>query len=289
VPRSWPGSARAAARSRSARSARSRSSARDSSRTRTRSSSAARSSSRSRAASARAWAYSAAASASRCSAACSRATASAQAAGDLLPFPGGVGADLVQVARGGLADPGILGPGILGPGPGRGRALPGLLGVGAGLVAGGLGGPDEVLGLGPCLVGFLTCLLDLAIGAGLRLGDAGGQGGLGLGDRLVPLGLSGADLAGGGLADPGGLGVGLGPGQRGLLEALGGALPGLLAGGLGGLQRVLKVRFPLSLCARTRLYSASRTRSRAFCLSSRSACRLLSGAQDSDVRGKWRH
>ena len=67
-----------------------------------------------------------------------------QAAGDLLPFPGGVGADLVQVTRGGLADPGGLGPGILGLGPGRSRALPGLLGLGAGLVAGGLGGPDEV-------------------------------------------------------------------------------------------------------------------------------------------------
>jgi hypothetical protein len=125
------------------------------------------------------------------------------------PLAGGVG-----------ADPGGLGPGILGLGPGRGRALPGL-------VTGFLGGPDEVLGLGPGLAGFLLCLPDLAVGADLRLGD-----------RLVPLGLGGADLAGGGLADP----LGFGPGQRGLLEGLGGSLLGLLAGGFGGLQLLVHLR-----------------------------------------------
>ena len=46
----------------------------------------------------------------------------------------------------------------------------------------------------------------------------------------------------GGLAGPLDLGCGLGPGQRGLLEGLGGALLGLLAGGLGGLQLLVHLR-----------------------------------------------
>ncbi len=84
-----------------------------------------------------------------------------EAGGDLLPFPGGVGAELVQVTCGGLAGP------------------PGLLSVGAGLVPGVLGGADEglSLGAGP-LDRFPRCRL-----RGRRacpgLGDGSGLAGLG--------------------------------------------------------------------------------------------------------------
>ena len=161
---------------------------------------------------------------------------------DLVPLPVGVGAQLVELASGVFPSPRSLRACVLGPGRGRGRALPGLLSIGAGLVAGGLGGADEGLGLGPGLVDRLPRLLGRAVGAGLGLGDAGGLVRPGPGDRLVALGRRGGDLLSRFRAGTLDLGRCGGAGLLGLSERCGGALLSLLAGSLGGLQLLVHLR-----------------------------------------------
>ncbi len=157
-------------------------------------------------------------------------------------FGGGAGTQLLELAGGVFPCPRGFRAGGLGEGSGRSGALPGLLGLGAGLVPGGLGGANEGLGVGAGpLDRFPRCRFR-AGRARPGVGDGGGLVRLGLADGLVTFGRCGADPPGGvrlGLLDPGG---GVRAGLPGLLEGVGGALFSLLAGGLGGLQPLIHLR-----------------------------------------------